>query len=92
MSTANTKIIKFAYIWGVVIGAMVAVIKVTHKASLKLSKVTHIRGDLKMPPLKLLKLVKCMLVEFCRSVKPLPHVRVKGHLGDSSQLLSYYNL
>ena len=34
--------------------------------------------------------VKCMLVEFCRSVTPSPHVRVKGHLGDDSQLLLYY--
>ena len=32
----------------------------------------------------LLKNVKCMLVEFCRSVTPSPHVMVKGHLGDDS--------
>ena len=31
-----------------------------------------------------------MLVEFCRSVTPSPHVRVKGHLGDDSQLVLYY--
>ena len=36
------------------------------------------------------KNVKCMLVEFCRSVSPSPHVRVKGHLRDNSQLLLYY--
>ena len=36
------------------------------------------------------KNVKCMLVEFCRSVTPSPHVRVKGHLGGDSQLLLYY--
>ena len=36
------------------------------------------------------KIVKCMLVEFCRSVTPLKHVRVKGHLGDDRQLLLYY--
>ena len=36
------------------------------------------------------KNVKCMRVEFCRSVTPSPHVRVKGHLGDDSQLLLYY--
>ena len=36
------------------------------------------------------KNVKCMLVEFCRSVTPSPHVRVKGHLGDDSQLLLYH--
>ena len=35
-------------------------------------------------------ILKCMLVEFCRSVTPSPHVRVKGHLGDDSQLLLYY--
>ena len=35
------------------------------------------------------KNVKCMLVEFCRSVTPSPHVRVKGYLGDDSQLLLY---
>ena len=35
------------------------------------------------------KNVKCMLVEFCRSVTPSPQVRVKGHLGDDSQLLLY---
>ena len=34
--------------------------------------------------------VICMLVEFWRSVTPSPHVRVKGHLGDDSQLLLYY--
>ena len=34
--------------------------------------------------------VKCMLAEICRSVTPSPHVRVKGHLGDDSQLLLYY--
>ena len=33
------------------------------------------------------KIVKCMLVEFVRSVTPSPHVRVKGHLSDDSQLL-----
>ena len=38
------------------------------------------------------KNIKCMLVEFCRSVTPSPHVRVKSHLGDDSQLLLYYNL
>ena len=27
------------------------------------------------------KYVKCKLVRFCRSVTPLPHARVKGHLG-----------
>ena len=31
-----------------------------------------------------------MLVELCRSVTPSPHVSVKGHLGDDSQLLLYY--
>ena len=36
------------------------------------------------------KNVKCMLEEFCRSVTPSPHVRVKGHLGDGIQLLLYY--
>ena len=36
------------------------------------------------------KNVKCMLVEFCRSVTPSQHVRVTGHLGDDSQLLLYY--
>ena len=36
------------------------------------------------------KNVKCTLVEFCRSVTPSPHVRVKGHLGGDSQLLLYY--
>ena len=35
------------------------------------------------------KNVKCMLVEYCRSVTPSPHVRVKGHLGDDSKLLLY---
>ena len=36
------------------------------------------------------KNVKYMLVEFCRSVTPSLHVRVKGHLDDNSQLLLYY--
>ena len=36
------------------------------------------------------KNVKCMLVEFCRLVTPSPHVRVKGHMSDDSQLLLYY--
>ena len=36
------------------------------------------------------KNVKCMLVAFCRSVTPSPHFKVKGHLGDDSQLLLYY--
>ena len=33
------------------------------------------------------KNVKCMLLEFCRSRTPSPHVMVKGHLGDDSQPL-----
>ena len=33
------------------------------------------------------KNVKCMVVEFCRSASPSPHVRIKGHLGDDSHLL-----
>ena len=36
------------------------------------------------------KNMKCMLAEFCRSVTPSPHVRVKSHLGDDSQPLLYY--
>ena len=36
------------------------------------------------------KNAKSMLMEFCRSVTPSPHVRVKGHLGDNSQLLLCY--
>ena len=36
------------------------------------------------------KNVKCMLVDFGRSVTPSPHVRVKGHLGDGNQPLLYY--
>ena len=52
------------------------------------------RGDVKKDSVKtgdfLQKYIKCMLVEFCRSVTPSPHVRVKGHLGDDSQLLLYY--
>ena len=36
------------------------------------------------------KSVKCMLVEFCRSVTPSPHV--KGHVGDDRELLFYYIL
>ena len=53
-----------------------------------------IKGDIKIPLLKLVsfcrKNIKCMLVEFCRSVTPSPHVRVKGHLRDDSQLSLYY--
>ena len=30
------------------------------------------------------KNIKCMLVEFCRSVTPSPHVRVKGQLLDDA--------
>ena len=50
------------------------------------------RGDVKIPLLQLVTFCryKCMPVEFCRSVTPSPYVRVKGHLGDDSQLLLYY--
>ena len=33
--------------------------------------------------------MKCILVEFCRSVTPFPHARVNGHLGDDSHPLLY---
>ena len=36
------------------------------------------------------KNVICMPLEFCRSVTPSPHVRVKGHVGDDNQLLINY--
>ena len=35
------------------------------------------------------KNIKCMFVKFSRSVTPSPHDRVKGYLGDDSQLLLY---
>ena len=53
-------------------------------------------GDAKIPLLQLVIVcrnnVKCVLVGFCRSVIPSPHVivRVKGHLGGDSQMLLYY--
>ena len=56
---------------------------------------SDIRGDVKIPLLKLVTFcrktyAKCMLVEVCRSDTPSPQVRLKGHLGDNSQLLLYY--